>query len=119
MKVQSLSRYVKISPLKMRSLARNLKGMLADDALQTLKWIPSKSARLLAKTLKSAMANAENNFNLETHRLVLTEATIDEGPRMRRFQPVARGSAHPIRKRTSHIRIVLTSPDEAVENRKE
>jgi large subunit ribosomal protein L22 len=63
---------------------------------------------LIAKTLKSAVANAENNNNLRADKLVVQEATVGEGPTFKRFQPKARGSAGPIRKRTSHIRIILT-----------
>jgi large subunit ribosomal protein L22 len=62
----------------------------------------------VAKTLKSAIANAENNNNLRADRLVVQEATVGEGPTFKRFQPKARGSAGPIRKRTSHIRIIVT-----------
>jgi large subunit ribosomal protein L22 len=62
----------------------------------------------VAKTLKSAVANAENNANLRVEKLVVREAVVGEGPTFKRFQPKARGSAGPIRKRTSHIRIVLT-----------
>jgi large subunit ribosomal protein L22 len=112
MKVQAVTKYVRISPLKVRALAKNLVGMSADSALQSLKWIPRKSARLMFKTLKSAVANAENNFNLSIDQLTLSEAIVNEGPVIKRFQAVARGSAHPIRKRTSHIKIVLTSKDE-------
>jgi large subunit ribosomal protein L22 len=73
-----------------------------------LRLVPRRSARLLAKTLKSALANAENNRNLSADRLVLSQAIVNEGPRLKRFVPAARGSAHPIRKRTSHIKMVLT-----------
>jgi large subunit ribosomal protein L22 len=63
---------------------------------------------MIAKTLKSAIANAENNNNLRVEKLVVLEATVGEGPTFKRFQPKARGSAGPIRKRTSHIRIIVT-----------
>ena len=69
---------------------------------------PKKAAGLIGKTLKSAIANAENNADLRVDTLVVKEATIGEGPTFKRSQPKARGSAGPIRKRTSHIRIVLT-----------
>ena len=70
--------------------------------------IPRKSARLIEKTLKSAIANATNNAKLAADVLVVKEAVANEGPRLKRFQPKARGSAGPIIKRLSHIRIVLT-----------
>jgi large subunit ribosomal protein L22 len=76
--------------------------------MNLLRFIPRKSARLLAKTIQSAMANAENNNNLSADQLVISEVKIDEGPAIKRFKPVARGSAHPFKKRTSHISIVLS-----------
>ena len=119
MKVQALTKNVRISPLKLRALVRGLVGMPAQSALQTLRWIPRKSARLIAKTLNSAIANAENNFNLPVDQLVLCEAAVDECATIKRFQPVSRGSAHPIRKRTSRIKIVLTSEGQIVQDHKE
>lgn len=107
MQVTALTRYSRISPKKARDVARTIKGMPANEALETLRFIPRKAARLLHKTLHSAIANAENNHNLNSDRLIVSEAIIEEGPTFRRFKPVARGSAHPIRKRTSHLRIVL------------
>ncbi len=112
MNVQALSRYVRMSPLKLRALTKGLVGMPAERALQVLKLVPRRSARLLFKTLKSAVSNAENNLNLSVNRLTLTQAVINEGPCLKRFSPAARGSAHPIRKRTSHIKIVLTLNEE-------
>jgi large subunit ribosomal protein L22 len=78
------------------------------DALDILTFTPRKAADLIGKTLKAAIADAENNFELPVDSLFVKEATIGEGPTFRRFTPRARGSAAPIRKRTSHIRIVLS-----------
>ena len=83
-------------------------GKHAAEALELLRVIPRKSARLIEKTLKSAIANATNNAKLAADVLVVKEAVANEGPRLKRFQPKARGSAGPIIKRLSHIRIVLT-----------
>ena len=83
-------------------------GKRAAEALELLRVIPRKSARLIEKTLKSAIANATNNATLAADVLVVKEAVANEGPRLKRFQPKARGSAGPIIKRLSHIRIVLT-----------
>ena len=117
MKVQALVKNVHISPLKLRPIAGNLVGMRAQEALQTLRWMPQKSARLLWKSVKSAVANAENNLNVPGERLSICEARVDEGVAMKRFQPVSRGSAHPIRKRSSHIKIVLTWSEEKRQDR--
>lgn len=108
MEVLALTKYARMSPKKVREVAREIQGLPANEAMDLLKFIPRKSARLIAKTLASAIANAENNHSLSSDDLVVKSAIIEEGPAFRRFKPVARGSAHPIRKRTSHIRIILT-----------
>jgi large subunit ribosomal protein L22 len=108
MQVHSIYRYAKISPFKAREVTREIQGLPALEALAQLKFIPKKAAPLIAKTLKSAIANAEQNNNLRPEVLVIKEAVIGEAPTLNRITPKARGSAGPIRKRTSHIRIVLT-----------
>jgi large subunit ribosomal protein L22 len=108
MQVRSLYRYAKISAFKAREVTREIQGLPAVDALAQLKFIPKKAAPLIAKTLKSAIANAEQNNSLRPEVLVIKEAVVGEAPTLNRIRPTARGSAHPIRKRTSHIRIVLT-----------
>jgi len=108
MQVQALTKYVRISPKKARETARVIQGRAAGEALDLLGYIPRKSARLLAKTLKSAIANAENNHNLSSDELVVERAVVEEGPILKRFRAGARGSAKPIHKRTSHLRIVLS-----------
>jgi large subunit ribosomal protein L22 len=110
MEVQAISFFVHISPLKVRDVARNIRGMKAEDAMNLLRFIPRKSARLLAKTLASAMANAENNHNLSAAELVIARLLVDEGPAIKRFKPVSRGSAHKFKKRTTTITVVLSEP---------
>lgn len=107
MEVTAYTKYSRISAKKAREVARELRGRPANEALELLKFIPRKAARLLYKTLHSAVANAENNHNLNSDDLVIKEAIIEEGPAFRRFKAAARGSAKPLRKRTSHLRIVL------------
>ena len=107
MEVTSLSRFTRISPAKARGVARAIQGRPANEALELLAFIPRKSARLLRKTLQSAIANAENNHNLSSDNLVIKSAVVEEGPAFKRFRPVARGSAHGYKKRTSHLRIIL------------
>ncbi len=108
MVIKSYSKYMRISPKKAREVARILPGRKASDAVALLKYIPRKAARMFDKTLKSAMANAENNLNLSADDLYIREAIVDEGPALKRFRPCARGSAHPYKKRMSHLRITLT-----------
>lgn len=108
MQVKSIYRNARISAFKAREVTREIQGLPATDALDLLRFIPKKAAGLVRKTLASAVANAENNNNLNPSDLVVQEAVVGEGPTFKRFQPKARGSAGPIRKRTSHIRIILT-----------
>ena len=98
----------RISAFKAREVTREIQGLPVQAALDILRFTPKKAAAMIDKTLRSAIANAENNNNLRVERLVVQEAVVGEGPTFRRFTPKARGSAGPIRKRTSHIRIVLT-----------
>ncbi len=108
MQVQSTYRYAKISAFKAREVTKEIQGLPATDALSLLQFTPKKAAVLIIKTLKSAIANAENNNNLRTESLVIQEAVVGEGPTLKRFRPKARGSAGAIRKRSSHIKITLT-----------
>jgi large subunit ribosomal protein L22 len=108
MQVSSTYRYAKISPFKVREVTRAIQGLPVSAALDLVAFSPKKAAFLIAKTLKSAVANAENNANLRVDGLVVKEATVGEGPTMKRMMTRARGSGSRILKRSSHIRIILT-----------
>jgi large subunit ribosomal protein L22 len=108
MEVRSTYRYARISPFKAREVTREIQGLPVAAALDLLAFTPKKAAFLINKTLKSAIANAENNANLKPDGLVVKEAVVGEGPTFKRIMARARGSASRILKRTSHIRIVLT-----------
>jgi len=108
MEVRSIYKYARISPFKAREVTREIQGLPVSAALDLLAFTPKKAAFLINKTLKSAIANAENNANLKPDGLVVKEAIVGEGPTFKRIMPRARGSASRILKRTSHIRIVLT-----------
>ena len=108
MQVSSTYRYAKISPFKAREVTRAIQGLPVSAALDLVAFSSKKAAALISKTLKSAIANAENNANLKVDGLVVKEAIVGEGPTMRRMMTRARGSGSTIRKRSSHIRIVLT-----------
>jgi large subunit ribosomal protein L22 len=116
MEVRSTYKYARISPFKVREVTREIQGLPVSAALDLLAFTPKKAALLIGKTLKSAIANAENNANLKPDGLVVKEATVGEGPTLKRIMARARGSASRILKRTSHIRIVL-SDDIAIETR--
>ena len=108
MEVRSIHRYARISAFKAREVTREIQGLPVSAALDVLAFTPKKAAILVNQTLKSAIANAENNANLKADGLVVKEAVVGEGPTFKRMQTRARGSGARILKRTSHIRIVLT-----------
>src|ERR1700737_2476003 len=108
MEVISIYKYARISPFKVREVTREIQGLPVSAALDLLAFTPKKAAFLINKTLKSAIANAENNANLKADGLVVKEAVVGEGPTFKRMKTRARGSGARILKRTSHIRIVLT-----------
>jgi large subunit ribosomal protein L22 len=108
MEVSSTYRYAKISPFKAREITREIQGLPVSAALDLVAFSPKKAAALVNKTLKSAVANAENNANLRVDALVVKEAIVGEGPTVKRMMTRARGSGSRILKRSSHIRIVLT-----------
>jgi large subunit ribosomal protein L22 len=108
MEAQAITRNARMSPKKMREVSRIIQGRKAAAAVDYLALIPRKSARLIAKTLRSAIANAENNNNLSADSLTVKLALIENGPVLKRFKAGAKGSAKPRVKRMAHIRIVLS-----------
>jgi large subunit ribosomal protein L22 len=120
MEVRSIYKYARISPFKVREVTREIQGLPVSAALDLLAFTPKKASFLIGKTLKSAIANAENNANLKPDGLVVKEAVAGEGPTLKRMMARARGSGSRILKRTSHIRIVLSDeiPIETRETRK-
>lgn len=108
MEVTAVSKFVRMSPSKARDLARAIQGKPVDEALRIADFNARKAGFWLSKTLRSAIANAENNAGVSADRLVVRLAVVEDGPRMKRYWPRARGSASPILRRMSHVRIVLT-----------
>ena len=108
MQVSSTYRYAKISAFKAREVTRAIQGLPVSAALDLVAYSPKKAAALISKTLKSAIANAENNNNLSADSLTVKSAIIENGPVLKRFKAGARGSAMPRRKKMSHIRIILS-----------
>ena len=118
MEVKAITRYVRMSAFKARPVTRDIQGLPALKALALLEFYPQKAARFVWKTLKSAIANAENNHSLNPELLVVKEAVIGEAPTIKRFRPRARGSASPIMKRTCHIRVVVAEVAEEPASKK-
>ncbi|MEW5865786.1 MAG: 50S ribosomal protein L22 [Bacillota bacterium] len=107
MEARAVARYVRIAPRKARQVAELIKGKDASAAAAILKHTPKKGAEIIGKVLKSAMANAEHNFEMNKGDLYVAEARVDEGPTMKRWRPRMRGIPVRILKRTSHITVVL------------
>jgi large subunit ribosomal protein L22 len=103
--------YVRVTPMKARRVIELIRDMPAQEALSVLQFAPQAASEPVAKVLKSAIANAENNFSLDPQTLVISHAYVDEGPMLKRFRPRAQGRAYRIRKRTSHITIEVESVD--------
>jgi large subunit ribosomal protein L22 len=107
MEVKAVTRYVRIAPRKVRIVTELVKGKSAEEALTILKFLPKKAAGLVGKTLQSAVANAEQNPNIDVDTLYIKSIFVDEGPRMKRWRARAMGRATRIIKRSSHITIIL------------
>lgn len=112
MEAKAVTRYVRISPLKVRLVMDVVRGMPVDRALATLRYMPQKAAREVARTLKSAIANAEHNFEMDREELYIKTIYADQGPVLKRFMPRARGMANCIRKPTTHITVVVADKSE-------
>lgn len=107
MEVRAVARYVRISPRKVRPVMALIKGKGIDEALAVLRFSPNRASRAVAKVVKSAAANAENNLELARDTLRVARAYVDSGPTTKRMQARARGRADVIKKRSSHITIVV------------
>jgi large subunit ribosomal protein L22 len=107
MEVRAITRGAPASPRKVRLILERLPGLTVDQALALLRYVPSPHARTVSKTVLSAAANAENNFNLDVDELYIKRAYADEGRTLKRFRPRSRGRVSPILKRSSHITIIL------------
>jgi large subunit ribosomal protein L22 len=111
MEARAQARFVRVTPMKARRVVDLIRGLPAADAQAVLRFAPQDASDPVGKVLDSAIANATNNHNLDATSLVVAEAYVDEGPTMRRFRPRAQGRAFRIRKRTSHITVVLEEFD--------
>ncbi|MBI5819724.1 MAG: 50S ribosomal protein L22 [Verrucomicrobia bacterium] len=107
MDVQAITKYARMSHQKVSEITRQIQGLSVAHALDVLQFTPRKSARIVLKTLRSAVANAENNANLAADTLVVKEAVVGTGPTFKRWKASARGMAAPRLRRTCHVKIVL------------
>lgn len=114
-KIIAYTRYLRLSPRKVRLVVKAISKLKPTVALTYLKNLNKRAAQPVAKTIKSAIANAENNFHLKAADLIFSKILVEEGPTLKRWQPVSRGRSHPINKRTSHIKVILEEKKEAKE----
>lgn len=115
LQIRAVSKYIMGSPIKMRRVINSVRGMRAQEALEVLSLLSHAAARPVYKTIKSALANAEENYALDAEDMVIARIVVDEGPRLRRARYGARGRFKPIRKRLSHITVVLEEESEILE----
>jgi large subunit ribosomal protein L22 len=106
------ARYVRVTPMKARRVIELIRGRSAREALAVLEFAPQAASAPVSKVLASAMANAENNLELDPDSLIVSRAFVDEGPTLKRFRPRAQGRAYRIRKRTSHITVEVEAVPE-------
>jgi large subunit ribosomal protein L22 len=102
-------RYLRMTPMKCRRVVDLVRGLPVQEALDQLRFQPQAASEPVAKVIASAAANAENNKQLDPASLFISSAYVDEGPTLKRFRPRAQGRAYRIRKRTSHITVVVES----------
>jgi large subunit ribosomal protein L22 len=115
MEYRAIHRYADMAPRKVRPFATLIRGRSADEALELLRFLPNKSARLLEAVVKSALGNAEDRGARDIEDLVVVESRVDGAPMMKRIQPRARGTAYPIKRRYSHIHVTLSDLEPAPE----
>ena len=109
MTYKAIHRHARISARKVRPLADLVRGKHADEALEILRYMPHRGARLLEKVIKSALGNAEEAREPDVSDLIVVDARVDGGPMFKRIRPQARGMAFMVKRRTSHIRVALDS----------
>ncbi|MCX8527859.1 MAG: 50S ribosomal protein L22, partial [Candidatus Nanopelagicales bacterium] len=112
MEARAQARYVRVTPMKARRVINLIRGMKAADAQAVLTFAPQAASEPVGKVLASAIANATNNHAMDARALVVCEAFVDEGPTMKRIRPRAQGRAYRIRKRSSHITVVVSDGTE-------
>lgn len=111
-KAKAVARTVRIAPRKVRLVVDLIRGKQVGEAVAILRHTPKAASPVVEKVLKSAVANAEHNYDLDVNNLVISEIFVDEGPTLKRFRPRAQGRASAINKRTSHITVVVSEKKE-------
>ncbi len=108
MEAKAVARYVRIAPRKVRLVVDLIRGKKVGEAIAILKHTPKAASPVVEKLLKSAIANADHNYNMDVDNLVISKIYVDQGPTLKRYRPRAQGRASRIHKRTSHITVVVS-----------
>ncbi len=111
MEVKAVAKYTGLPAKKVRPLVNMVRGKKVDEALNLLKFTPTPKAKVVAKLVRSAAANAENNYQMDPADLKIVSIFADDAPSMRRYRPRSRGRASPIRKRSSHITVIVAEQE--------
>ncbi len=113
--VKAVAKFVRIAPRKVRIVMNLIRGKDVADAFAILKFTPKRGSKFIEKVLRSAVANAENNFEMDTEKLYVSTCFVDQGPTMKRIHPRSRGQAFSILKHTSHITVMVSEREEKSE----
>ncbi len=112
MEARAIAKYIRISPRKVRQVVDLVRGKGVEEALAILKYTPKRASAAVIKVINSAAANAEHNYDMNKDNLYIAEAYVDQGPTLKRYQPRAYGRADLMRRRTSHITVVVKEKKE-------
>lgn len=118
MQATAKAKHIRISPRKMRIVADVVRGQNVQESLNTLHFMPQKATAFIERTIQSAVANLldqNRDERIDEEALIVSEIYVDEGPMLKRYQPVSRGRAHPILKRSSHLTVVVALPEDELE----
>ena len=111
MEAKAQAKYIRISPTKVRQVTDLIKGKDVREVLAILQYTPKRASQAIAKVVKSAVANAEHNYDMDSEALYVSRAFVDQGPTLKRYKPRAMGRADMIRKRTSHITVIVSEKE--------
>ncbi|HHU33415.1 MAG: 50S ribosomal protein L22 [Zhaonellaceae bacterium] len=111
MEARAVAKYIRISPQKTMAVANLIRGKKVREALAILRFTPTKASTVIAKVLKSAVANAEHNYAMDTDELYVSKICVDQGPTLKRYRPRAQGRADLKRRKTSHITVVVSQKE--------
>lgn len=112
MEARAVAKFIRVSPRKARMVVDLIRGKKLEEALAILRYTPNKAADVVTKVVKSAAANAEHNLDLDKDELIVSQIFVDQGPSLKRMMPRAMGRADIIKRRTSHITVVVSDKKE-------